>query len=199
MLHPCCSSGYRRRFRATASARYNQATVPTKEEILHRPSHGSTGKEARVSSIARINVATYGLSGLFAAGAAFSCTESARGSPTIGKGILPSVTAAAVVGGVSRFLRQRGHLCRLLLISARFILALVGKIWSCSLLKVSSYWQAGRVGCRRLHSAVLAQRRSLERPQGRARRWMRSLPCNRLHPPARLCRSPWWCRSCFTR
>ena len=55
---------------------------------------------------------TYGLSGLFAAGAAlYLTTQTGAGSPTIGKDyILPSV-AAAVIGGVSLF-GGRGHLAR---------------------------------------------------------------------------------------
>ena len=49
---------------------------------------GSNEKSAFLSgvSITRVNVATYGLSGLFAAGAAlFLTTQISAGSPTIGK------------------------------------------------------------------------------------------------------------------
>ena len=64
---------------------------------------GSNEKSAFLSgvSITRVNLVTYGLSGLFAAGAAlFLVTQTGAGSPTIGKDyILPSV-AAAVIGGV---------------------------------------------------------------------------------------------------
>ena len=73
---------------------------------------GSNEKSAFLSgvSITRVNVLTYGLSGLFAAGAAlYLTTQTGAGSPTIGKDyILPSV-AAAVIGGVSLF-GGRGHL-----------------------------------------------------------------------------------------
>jgi ribose transport system permease protein len=100
---------------------------------------GSNEKSAFLSgvSITRINVATYGLSGLFAAGAAlFLTTQIGAGSPTIGKDyILPSV-AAAVIGGVSLF-GGRGHLAGTLI--GAFILTLIGNL--VFVLKVSSYWQ----------------------------------------------------------
>ena len=88
-------------------------------------------------SITRVNIATYGLSGLFAAGAAlFLTTQISAGSPTIGKDyILPSV-AAAVIGGVSLF-GGRGHLAGTLI--GAFILTLIGNL--VFVLKVSSYWQ----------------------------------------------------------
>lgn len=100
---------------------------------------GSNEKSAFLSgvSITRINVATYGLSGLFAAGAAlFLTTQIGAGSPTIGKDyILPSV-AAAVIGGVSLF-GGRGHLGGTLI--GALILTLIGNL--VFVLKVSSYWQ----------------------------------------------------------
>lgn len=100
---------------------------------------GSNEKSAFLSgvSITRINLATYGLSGLFAAGAAlFLTTQIGAGSPTIGKDyILPSV-AAAVIGGVSLF-GGRGHLAGTLI--GAFILTLIGNL--VFVLKVSSYWQ----------------------------------------------------------
>lgn len=100
---------------------------------------GSNEKSAFLSgvSISRINVATYGLSGLFASGAAlFLTTQIGAGSPTIGKDyILPSV-AAAVIGGVSLF-GGRGHLAGTLI--GAFILTLIGNL--VFVLKVSSYWQ----------------------------------------------------------
>ncbi len=100
---------------------------------------GSSEKSAFLSgvSITRINVATYGMSGLFAAGAAlFLTTQIGAGSPTIGKDyILPSV-AAAVIGGVSLF-GGRGHLAGTLI--GAFILTLIGNL--VFVLKVSSYWQ----------------------------------------------------------
>jgi ribose transport system permease protein len=100
---------------------------------------GSHEKSAFLSgvSITRVNVVTYGLSGLFAAGAAlFLTTQIGAGSPTIGKDyILPSV-AAAVIGGVSLF-GGRGHLAGTLI--GAFILTLIGNL--VFVLKVSSYWQ----------------------------------------------------------
>lgn len=100
---------------------------------------GSNEKSAFLSgvSVTRINVVTYALSGLFAAGAAlYLTTQTGAGSPTIGKDyILPSV-AAAVIGGVSLF-GGRGHLAGTLV--GAFILTLIGNL--VFVLKVSSYWQ----------------------------------------------------------
>lgn len=100
---------------------------------------GSNEKSAFLSgvSITRVNVITYGLSGLFAAGAAlYLTTQTGAGSPTIGKDyILPSV-AAAVIGGVSLF-GGRGHLAGTLI--GAFILTLIGNL--VFVLKISSYWQ----------------------------------------------------------
>lgn len=100
---------------------------------------GSNEKSAFLSgvSITRVNVLTYGLSGLFAAGAAlFLVTQTGSGSPTIGKDyILPSV-AAAVIGGVSLF-GGRGHLAGTLI--GAFVLTLIGNL--VFVLRVSSYWQ----------------------------------------------------------
>lgn len=100
---------------------------------------GSSEKSAFLSgiSITRSNVMTYGLSGLFAAGAAlYLTTQTGAGSPTIGKDyILPSV-AAAVIGGVSLF-GGRGHLFGTMI--GAFILTLIGNL--VFVLRVSSYWQ----------------------------------------------------------
>lgn len=100
---------------------------------------GSNEKSAFLSgvSIARINVVTYGLSGLFAAAAAlYLTTQTGAGSPTIGKDyILPSV-AAAVIGGVSLF-GGRGNLLGMVI--GAFILTLIGNL--VFVLRVSSYWQ----------------------------------------------------------
>lgn len=100
---------------------------------------GSNEKSAFLSgvSVTRVNVATYGLSGLFAAGAAlYLTTQTGAGSPTIGRDyILPSV-AAAVIGGVSLF-GGRGHLAGTLV--GAFILTLIGNL--VFVLKMSSYWQ----------------------------------------------------------
>lgn len=100
---------------------------------------GSNEKSAFLSgvSITRINVVTYGLSGLFAAAAAlYLTTQTGAGSPTIGKDyILPSV-AAAVIGGVSLF-GGRGNLLGTII--GAFILTLIGNL--VFVLRVSSYWQ----------------------------------------------------------
>ncbi len=100
---------------------------------------GSNEKSAYLSgvSITFINVATYGLSGLFAALAAlYLTTQTGAGSPTIGKDyILPSV-AAAVIGGVSLF-GGRGGLSGTII--GAFILTIIGNL--VFVLSVSSYWQ----------------------------------------------------------
>ena len=100
---------------------------------------GSNERSAFLSgvSLTRINVITYGLSGLFAAGAAlYLTTQTGAGSPTIGKDyILPSV-AAAVIGGVSLF-GGRGSLAGTAI--GAFILTIIGNL--VFVLHVSSYWQ----------------------------------------------------------
>lgn len=100
---------------------------------------GSNEKSAMLSgvSITRVNVLTYGLSGLFAAAAAiYLTTQTGGGSPTIGKDyILPSV-AAAVIGGVSLF-GGRGHLGGTMV--GAFVLTLIGNL--VFVMRVSSYWQ----------------------------------------------------------
>ncbi|MDP1731185.1 MAG: ABC transporter permease [Devosia sp.] len=100
---------------------------------------GSSEKSAFLSGVSttRINLIAYGLSGLFAAGAAlYLTTQTGAGSPTIGKDyILPSV-AAAVIGGVSLF-GGRGHLLGTLV--GAYILTLIGNL--VFVLRVSSYWQ----------------------------------------------------------
>jgi ribose transport system permease protein len=100
---------------------------------------GSNEKSAFLSgvSVTRVNIITYGLSGLFAAAAAlYLTTQTGAGSPTIGKDyILPSV-AAAVIGGVSLF-GGRGHLAGTLI--GAFVLTLIGNL--VFVLHVSSYWQ----------------------------------------------------------
>jgi ribose transport system permease protein len=100
---------------------------------------GSNERSAFLSgvSLTRINVLTYGLSGLFAAGAAlYLTTQTGAGSPTIGKDyILPSV-AAAVIGGVSLF-GGRGNLAGTAI--GAFVLTIIGNL--VFVLHVSSYWQ----------------------------------------------------------
>ena len=100
---------------------------------------GSNEKSAFLSgvSITFVNVATYGLSGLFAAIAAlYLTTQTGAGSPTIGKDyILPSV-AAAVIGGISLF-GGRGGLSGTIV--GAFVLTIIGNL--VFVLSVSSYWQ----------------------------------------------------------
>jgi ribose transport system permease protein len=100
---------------------------------------GSNEKSAFLSgvSLTFINVATYGLSGVFAALAAlYLTTQTGAGSPTIGKDyILPSV-AAAVIGGISLF-GGRGGLVGTVI--GAFILTIIGNL--VFVLSVSSYWQ----------------------------------------------------------
>jgi ribose transport system permease protein len=100
---------------------------------------GSNEKSAFLSgvSIPFVNVATYGLSGFFAALAAlYLTTQTGSGSPTIGKDyILPSV-AAAVIGGISLF-GGRGGLAGTII--GAFILTIIGNL--VFVLSVSSYWQ----------------------------------------------------------
>ena len=100
---------------------------------------GSNERSAFLSgvSLIRINIITYGLSGLFAAAAAlYLTTQTGAGSPTIGKDyILPSV-AAAVIGGVSLF-GGRGHLAGTVI--GALILTIIGNL--VFVLHVSSYWQ----------------------------------------------------------
>jgi ribose transport system permease protein len=100
---------------------------------------GSSEKSAFLSgvSITFVNVATYGLSGFFAALAAlYLTTQTGGGSPTIGKDyILPSV-AAAVIGGISLF-GGRGGLAGTII--GAFVLTIIGNL--VFVLSVSSYWQ----------------------------------------------------------
>ncbi len=105
---------------------------------------GSNEKSAFLSGVPmlRINLATYALSGMFAALAAlYLTTQIGAGSPTIGKDyVLPSV-AAAVVGGVSLF-GGRGNLLGTVI--GAFILTLIGNLVFA--FKISSYWQPVAAG-----------------------------------------------------
>ena len=100
---------------------------------------GSNERSAFLSGVSPlgINIATYGLSGLFAALAAlYLTTQTGAGSPTIGKDyILPSV-AAAVIGGISLF-GGRGGLIGTII--GALILTIIGNL--VFVLRVSSYWQ----------------------------------------------------------
>jgi ribose transport system permease protein len=113
-------------FRATRLGTLIQATGSNERSVM-----------LSGASITRVNIATYGISGLLAALAAlYLTTQTGTGSPLIGRDyILPSV-AAAVVGGVSLF-GGRGHLVGTFI--GAFILTVIGDLVFA--LHVSSYWQ----------------------------------------------------------
>jgi ribose transport system permease protein len=100
---------------------------------------GSNERSAFLSGVSPlfINVATYSLSGLFAALAGlYLTTQTGAGLPTIGKDyILPSV-AAAVIGGISLF-GGRGGLIGTMI--GAYILTIIGNL--VFVLSISSYWQ----------------------------------------------------------
>jgi len=100
---------------------------------------GSNERSAFLSGVSPmgINVATYGLSGLFAALAAlYLTTQTGAGSPTIGKDYILSSVAAAVIGGISLF-GGRGGLVGTVI--GAYILTVIGNL--VFVLSVSSYWQ----------------------------------------------------------
>jgi ribose transport system permease protein len=101
---------------------------------------GSNERSALLSGVPifTVNIAVYGLSGLFAALAAlYLTTQTGTGSPTIGKDyILPSV-AAAVIGGISLF-GGRGGLVGTAI--GAYIFTIIGNL--VFVLNVSSYWQS---------------------------------------------------------
>lgn len=100
---------------------------------------GSSERSAFLSgvSILRINLVTYGLSGLFAAIASlYLTTQTGAGSPTIGNDYILTSIAAAVIGGVS-MTGGKGGLSGMLI--GAFILTLIGNLVFA--LHVSSYWQ----------------------------------------------------------
>jgi ribose transport system permease protein len=100
---------------------------------------GSNERSAFLSGVSPlfINMATYGISGVFAALAAlYLTTQTGAGSPTIGKDyILPSV-AAAVIGGISLFGGRGGLLGTVV---GAYILTIIGNL--VFVLRISSYWQ----------------------------------------------------------
>jgi ribose transport system permease protein len=88
-------------------------------------------------SIARVNIATYGLSGFFAALSGLLLTmQTATGSPTVGNGYILQTVAAAVIGGVSIF-GGRGGLTGTII--GAVILAIIGNL--VFVLQISSLWQ----------------------------------------------------------
>ena len=100
---------------------------------------GSNEKSAFLSgvSLTWINVATYGLSGVFAAlSALYLTTQTGAGSPTVGNGYILPTVAAAVIGGISLF-GGRGGLAGTIV--GAFILTIIGNL--VFVLDISSYWQ----------------------------------------------------------
>jgi ribose transport system permease protein len=100
---------------------------------------GSNEKSAYLSgvSLTAINVATYGLSGGFAAlSALYLSTQPGTGSPTVGNGYILPTVAAAVIGGISLF-GGRGGLAGTIV--GAFILTIIGNL--VFVLDISSYWQ----------------------------------------------------------
>jgi ribose transport system permease protein len=89
---------------------------------------GSSEKSAFLSgvSLLRINVLTYGLSGVFAALAAlYLTTQTGAGSPTIGKDYILASVAAAVIGGISLFGGRGGAAGTIV---GAFILTIIGNL-----------------------------------------------------------------------
>jgi ribose transport system permease protein len=100
---------------------------------------GSNEKSAFLSgvSLTWINVATYGLSSVFAAlSALYLTTQTGTGSPTVGNGYILPTVAAAVIGGISLF-GGRGGLVGTII--GAFILTIIGNL--VFVLDISSYWQ----------------------------------------------------------
>jgi ribose transport system permease protein len=114
---------------------------------------GSNERSAFLSgvSLTWINVATYGLSGVFAAlSALYLTTQTGTGSPTVGNGYILPTVAAAVIGGISLF-GGRGGLAGTIV--GAFILTIIGNL--VFVLDISSYWQPIASGAILL-AAVLA-------------------------------------------
>ena len=153
---------------------------------------GSNEKSAYLSgvSLTFVNVATYGLSGLFAALASlYLTTQTGAGSPTIGKDyILPSV-AAAVIGGISLF-GGRGGLAGTII--GAFILTIIGNlVFVLSRVELLAADRLGRDPARR--GARQLARRTLG-PEERGMRWRHDPFLSRIRPSC----SPISACSCFS-
>ena len=99
---------------------------------------GSSARSAYLSGVppVRTLVATYALSGMFAALAGlFLTTQTASGSPTIGNDYILASVAAVVIGGTSLF-GGRGGVGGT--IAGAFILTMIGNV--VFVLKISSFW-----------------------------------------------------------
>jgi ribose transport system permease protein len=88
-------------------------------------------------SLGRMNVAAYGLAGLFAALAGlFLTSQTGSGSPTVGNDFVLPAVAAVVIGGTA-LSGGRGGLVGSML--GAFILTIIGNV--VFVLHISSYWQ----------------------------------------------------------
>jgi len=102
-------------------------------------SAGSNERSAFLCGVAlgRMNVAAYGLSGLFAAlGGLFLTSQTGSGSPTVGNDFVLPAVAAVVIGGTV-LSGGRGGLAGSAV--GAFILTIIGNV--VFVLHISSYWQ----------------------------------------------------------
>jgi ribose transport system permease protein len=100
---------------------------------------GSNERSAFLCGVSLIgmNVAAYGLSGIFAAlGGIFLTSQTGSGSPNVGNDYVLPAVAAVVIGGTSLF-GGRGGLVGTIL--GAYILTLIGAV--VFVLQISSYWQ----------------------------------------------------------
>jgi len=100
---------------------------------------GSNERSAFLCGVAlgRMNVAAYGLSGLFAAlGGLFLTSQTGSGSPTVGNDFVLPAVAAVVIGGTV-LSGGRGGLAGSAV--GAFILTIIGNV--VFVLHISSYWQ----------------------------------------------------------
>ena len=87
--------------------------------------------------LGRMNVAAYGLAGLFAAlGGLFLTSQTGSGSPTVGNDFVLPAVAAVVIGGTVLSGGRGGLLGSVL---GAFILTIIGNV--VFVLHISSYWQ----------------------------------------------------------
>ncbi len=108
-------------------------------------------------SLGGMNVAAYGLAGLFAALAGlFLTSQTGSGSPTVGSDFVLPAVASVVIGGTSLF-GGRGGLVGSVL--GAFILTVIGNV--VFVLHVSSYWQPVVAGLILVMSVLPASLREL--------------------------------------
>jgi ribose transport system permease protein len=107
-------------------------------------SAGSNERSAFLCGVAlgRMNIAAYGLSGLFAAlGGMFLTSQTGSGSPTVGNDFVLPAVAAVVIGGTV-LSGGRGGLAGSVV--GAFILTIIGNV--VFVLHISSYWQPVAAG-----------------------------------------------------